>query len=106
SYIVTDILNDMKLLDEMFDTEIGIPNSNHNKQERLLKDEINANNFETKSKAQIWLETMQRGCEVARELFGIDLSVDWRDDLIVAAEAQQTASQDNNAEGGAADGQR
>lgn len=111
SYIVTDILNDMKLLDEMFDTEIGIPNSNHNKQERLLKDEINANNFETKSKAQIWLETMQRGCEAARELFGIDLSVDWRDDLIVAAEAQQTASQDARIgdasdAGGADNGQR
>jgi len=54
---------------------------------------------------------MQRGCEVARELFGIDLSVDWRDDLIVAAEAQQTASQDARIgdasdAGGAADGQR
>lgn len=89
SYIITDLLNDIKCLDAMFNTEIGIPNANTEKRERMLVDEVNANNFETRSKAQIWLENLQRGCEVARDLFGIDLSVDWREDLNAApAEAE------------------
>jgi Phage Connector (GP10). len=62
SYIITDLLNDIKSLDDMFNTEIGIPNANTEKRERMLVDEINANNFETRSKAQIWLENLQRGC--------------------------------------------
>lgn len=100
SYIITDLLNDIKMLDDMFNTEIGIPNANHDKKERLLVDEVNANNFETKSKAQIWLETLKRGCKTARDLFGISLDVDWRKDLVVSAEAQKDPASDG---GGAAD---
>lgn len=100
SYIITDLLNDIKMLDDMFNTEIGIPNANHDKKERLLVDEVNANNFETKSKAQIWLETLKRGCKTAGDLFGISLDVDWRKDLIVSAEAQKDPASDG---GGAAD---
>lgn len=100
SYIITDLLNDIKMLDDSFNTEIGIPNANHDKKERLLVDEVNANNFETKSKAQIWLETLKRGCKTARDLFGISLDVDWRKDLVVSAEAQKDPASDG---GGAAD---
>lgn len=100
SYIITDLLNDIKMQDDMFNTEIGIPNANHDKKERLLVDEVNANNFETKSKAQIWLETLKRGCKTARDLFGISLDVDWRKDLVVSAEAQKDPASDG---GGAAD---
>lgn len=81
SYIVGDLLNDIKQLDNMFDTELGIPNSNSQKKERMLVDEINANNFETKSKVQIWLDNLDKGCSKARELYGIDLSVRWREDI-------------------------
>ena len=91
SYIITDLLNDIKSLDDMFNTEIGIPNANTEKRERMLVDEINANNFETRSKAQIWLENLQRGCEVARDLFGIDISVDWRQDAVTGGDAQTDA---------------
>lgn len=100
SYIITDLLNDIKMLDDMFNTEIGIPNANHDKKERLLVDEVNANNFETKSKAQIWLETLKRGCKTAGDLFGISLDVDWRKDLVVSAEAQKDPASEG---GGAAD---
>ena len=54
------------------------------KRERLITDEVNANNFETKSKCELWLETLKRGCEEARDLFGIELDVDWRDELTVS----------------------
>lgn len=81
SYIITDLMSDIKQLDNMFDTELGIPNSNAQKKERMLVDEVNANNFETRSKVQIWLENLQRGCSKARELFGIDIDVKWRADI-------------------------
>lgn len=94
SYIISDLLNDIKSLDDMFNTEIGIPNANTEKRERMLVDEVNANNFETKSKCAIWLENLQHGCEIARDLFGIDLSVDWREEL--APEAAPDTVQDQS----------
>ena len=62
----------------MFDTDIGIPNANTDKRERLISDEVNANNVETYSKCALWLEQLQESAAQAREMFGIDLSVDWR----------------------------
>ena len=65
----------------MFDTEVGIPNANTDKRERLITDEVNANNFETKSKCALWLESLKQGCREANEMFGLNLSVDWRKEL-------------------------
>lgn len=73
----------------MFLTDIGIPNANTQKKERLIIDEVNANNFETRSKCVLWLSELKKGCAQARDMFGIDLSVDWRQDLI--PEAQETS---------------
>lgn len=78
SYILTDLLTDMRKIEAMYDTDIGIPNANTDKRERLITDEVNANNTETYSKCALWLESLQLECEKARNMFGIDLSVDWR----------------------------
>ena len=78
NYIVTDLLTDLRKIVTMFDTEIGIPNANTDKRERLITSEVNANNIETYSKCALWLEELQDGCRRAREMFDIDLSVDWR----------------------------
>lgn len=93
NYIAGELLEDMRKWEERFDTEIGIPNANTNKRERLITDEVNANNFETRSRIELWLDTLRRGMQTANELFGLDLSVDWRPEL-----RQQFES-----EGGAAD---
>ena len=93
NYIAGDLLDDMRKWEERFDTEIGIPNANTNKRERLITDEVNANNFETRSRIELWLDTLRRGMKTANDLFGLDLSVDWRPEL-----RQQFES-----EGGAAD---
>lgn len=77
-YILPDILEDMRRLEDMFDTDIGIPNANTSKRERLITDEVNANNRETYSKCSLWLEELQDACERVRKMFGIELSVDWR----------------------------
>lgn len=78
SYIASDLLADLRKIEAMYDTDIGIPNANTDKRERLITDEVNANNVETYSKCALWLEQLQAGCARAREMFDIDLSVDWR----------------------------
>lgn len=78
NYVADMLLSDMRKIEAMFDTDIGIPNANTDKKERLIKDEVNANNIETASKCALWLEELQEGCRKAREIFDIDISVDWR----------------------------
>ena len=78
SYVVSDILSDMRKIEAMFDTEIGIPNANTDKRERLIADEVNANNVETATRCELWLETLRNGIDKACSMFGIDMSVDWR----------------------------
>lgn len=78
-YVVSDILSDMRKIEAMFDTEIGIPNANTDKKERLVTDEINANNVETATRCELWLETVRKEIDKANNMFpGINLSVDWR----------------------------
>jgi len=78
NYIVGDILSDMKKFENMFNTDIGIPNANTDKKERLITDEVQANNTETSSKCSLWLEELQKVCKKTKEMFGIEISVDWR----------------------------
>ncbi len=79
NYIAGDLLVDLQKWRNMFCTEIGIPNANTEKKERMLTDEVNANNQETFTKADLWLQELQEGCKQACEMFpGLELSVDWR----------------------------
>lgn len=78
SYVTTDILSDMRKIEAMFDTEVGIPNANTDKRERLISDEVNANNVETATRCELWLETVRKEFEKANAMFGLNLSVDWR----------------------------
>jgi len=78
NYIVDKILIDMRKWENMFNTDIGITNANTEKRERLIVDEVKANNQETTSKAALWLEQMQESCEKVNKMFNIKLSVDWR----------------------------
>ena len=77
-YITTDLLSDMRKIEAMFDTEIGIPNANTDKRERLITDEVNANNIETATRAELWLETLRKDIETANAMFNTQISVDWR----------------------------
>lgn len=78
NYIAGDVLNDMRTLLNMFNTEIGINNANTQKRERLITDEVKANDFETKSKVYLWRESISEGLDEANRLFGLELSVDFR----------------------------
>lgn len=80
NYIADKILVDMKKIENAFESEIGIHNVNQEKRERLLTEEINANNDSTLSKASLWLETMKESAEKINSMFGLNLDVDWRFD--------------------------
>ena len=80
NYITDKILNDLQTIEDQFNTEIGIPNANTQKKERLIVDEVNANNIDTNAKIALWLETMQRDIGKVNQMFGLNLSVSYRFD--------------------------
>ena len=77
-YLVSDLLNDLAKIEDEFDTRIGIPNANTDKRERLITDEVNANNIETAILADDWLEHIRAGCDRVREMYGAEISAEWR----------------------------
>ena len=77
-YVTSDILNDMQTLENQFNTAVGIPNANTSKRERLITDEVNANNVDTAAKISLWLETMNRDIKRVNDMFGLDLGVKYR----------------------------
>lgn len=89
NYIAGDLLSDMRKIEAEFDTKIGIPNANTDKKERLITDEVNANNVETRNLPELWLESLQKGCKEANAMFGINISVDWRNEPVQAVEEVQ-----------------
>ena len=77
-YISDKLLSDIRKIESMYDTEIGIPNANTDKAERLITDEVNANNVETATRCELWLESIRKGIKKANSMYGLELSVDWR----------------------------
>lgn len=78
----TYIANDVQLLKQSikndFLTEVGLNNANTDKRERLIVDEVNANNDEVQANVQHWLDNIREGLKRANALFGLDLSVKLR----------------------------
>lgn len=62
----------------MFNTDFGIPNANTEKKERLITDEVNANNGDTKILPQERLDNFKAVCAQLNRMAGTTLmSVDW-----------------------------
>lgn len=78
NYVAGDMLDDMLKIDARFCTEIGIPNVNLAKASGVTVNEVEANNVDTKSKATLWLETIQEGLKKVNDMFGLNLSVKFR----------------------------
>lgn len=76
------IANDVQLLKQSiindFLTEVGLNNANTDKRERLIVDEVNANDEEIRANVQHWLDTMSEGIGRANSLFDLDLGVTLR----------------------------
>lgn len=88
NYIAGDALADLRKWEMMFDTDVGIPNANTDKKERLISDEVNANNAEVTSKADLWLDQLQKSFAQTSKMFGVKLGVEWRNKPQVSAESE------------------
>ncbi len=79
NYIVDKLLVDMRKIENMFCTAVGIPNSNTDKKERMITDEVNSNNIETHSLVSVWFDSIDKSFEKINKMFGLNLKVEWRD---------------------------
>ena len=75
NYIGLELLETLSSIEHQFNTMIGINNANFEKKERMLVDEVNANNQDTKALATVWLESLQESFDKVNEMFSLDLSV-------------------------------
>lgn len=78
NYIVDRILDNMKTIEDQFNTKIGIPNANTQKKERLISSEVEANDIDTVTLVNLWLSTMQNDLEKINEKYGLNISVKYR----------------------------
>ena len=81
NYITSELLVDLRRVENDFCTDVGIPNTNTQKAERMVVDEVNANNIETSATAELWLDTMHRCIDDIERTFpemAGKIAVDWR----------------------------
>ena len=78
NYVAGDMLDDMLKIDARFCTEIGIPNVNLAKKSGVTDNEVESNNIDTKSKAALWLETIQESLDKVNDMFDLAISVKFR----------------------------
>lgn len=69
--------NKHQLINEAL-TLIGINNANNDKRERLITDEVNANNQQTIFNAYIYLDWLKKSCDEINKKFGLNVSVDFK----------------------------
>lgn len=82
NYIVSDLLEDMRKIENDFCCKIGIPTTNSEKRERMSEAEVTRNDTETESLIVGWIERLNDDIEKANTLFpGLNLKVErrWKD---------------------------
>ena len=80
NYIAGNLLEDLAKIDSRFNTDVGIPNVNIAKNSGVSDKEVMSNNIDTKSKCDLWLETMRDGVKKVNDMFGLNISVSLRFD--------------------------
>lgn len=73
TYIGNDLLETKKTIYNEFLTEIGINNSNTDKKERLITDEVNSNNSEINSNITLWIDNMNYCFKKVNKLFNLNV---------------------------------
>lgn len=91
-YIGGNLINDIRGILNDFDSMIGIPNANTSKRERLIVDEANANNFETRALCYVWKEMLDADIKKINAAYGTDLSVEFRKDVNTDAQGNDNSS--------------
>jgi len=65
-------------------TFLGINNANTDKRERMVDDEVQANNQLIKANEDVMLKAREKACELINNMFGLNISVKRRTDLKMA----------------------
>lgn len=82
NFLAPELLAAMRTIERHFDNEIGIPvNMTEGRKERAITAEVTTNNFESQSRMMLWLDMLKKSCKETRDMFGIDIDVDWREEL-------------------------
>lgn len=89
NYIADKLQMLLEQLNDDFDAAIGIPNQNVRKNAHVLQDELHANDVSTMTTAKMWLETITEGLEKANRMFGLDLSVKFRNEVEIDGMGKQ-----------------
>ena len=83
NYIADRLLSDLRKVENDFDTRIGINNTNVEKRERMLTDEINSNNGDVMAESWERLQRLKKKCESLNNQFGTQiLSVDFNEKVV------------------------
>lgn len=75
NYLVSDLLEDYRRIENDFCTKVGIPASNTEKRERMSVEEVTRNDIETDSLIDGWLRRLQDDIDETNEMFNIGLAV-------------------------------
>lgn len=75
NFIGKDIMECLDIIDNMFNTAMGINNANTDKRERLNTLEVTVNNQSTQALTDVILESMQESFEKVNNMFNLNLSV-------------------------------
>ena len=78
NFIAPELQDTLRRWEEMFCNEVGIPNVRSDKKERMLVDEVNSNNIECFTKAELWLEKLREGINQTNTMFNLNLDVKLR----------------------------
>ena len=69
NYIAQDMLESLRSIQAAFRAEIGIPDLNVQKKERLITAEATKTDIYTRAKSMVWLEEIQNSMEKATKMF-------------------------------------
>lgn len=67
-------------------TYLGINNANQDKAERLVSDEVSANDSQIMTYRLSGIQARKQACERIADMFGVDMSVEWNNDVDAMAD--------------------